>query len=194
VVRRHPESGARHLDLLRWGFVPHFARDASGAARMINARAETVATTPAFRDAFAKRRCLVPADGFYEWHGEKAPKQPYAIAMADGAPMMFAGLWSGWRAPDGEVLRSFTICTTAANARLSALHHRMPVILPRDAWPAWLGEAPAEAAALQGLLRPCPDDWLAAWPVGRRVGRVAEDDAGLVERDPAAPELAALQG
>jgi putative SOS response-associated peptidase YedK len=194
VIRRHPETGARHLDELRWGLVPHWAKDATGGARMINARAETVATLPAFRDGFAKRRCLVPADGFYEWHGEKPPKQPYTVAMASGAPMMFAGLWSGWRAPNGEVLRSFTICTTEANARLRPLHHRMPVILPRAAWAAWLGEGDASAAELQALLRPCPDDWVTAWPVSRRVGKVSEDDAGLVERDASVEPVAGLDG
>lgn len=187
VVRRHPETGERHLDLLRWGLVPHWAKDPSIGARMINARSETIATTPAFRDSFRSRRCLVPADGFYEWKGEKPPKQPYAIARADGGPIAFAGLWTGWRDPaSGEVLRSFTIATTDANATLRPLHERMPVILGEEDWPAWLGDAEAEPAALQALLRPCPDGWLRYWPVSRRVGNVREDDAGLLE--PVEPE------
>ena len=102
--------------------------------------------------------------------------------------MAFAGLWEGWRGPGDEIVRTFTIITTAANAKTSALHDRMPVILPRGAWPAWLGEDEAEPEQLLGLLRPCPPGWLAIWPVPRRVGRVAEDDAGLAERD--ATELA----
>ncbi|WP_135467875.1 SOS response-associated peptidase [Crenalkalicoccus roseus] len=187
VVRRHPETGLRHLGPLRWGLVPRWARDASGAARMINARAETVATLPAFRDAFRRRRCLVPADAFYEWRAAApgAPKQPFAVAAADGAPLALAGLWEGWRSPKGEVLRSFCIVTTAANKRLRPLHPRMPVMLPRAAWPAWLGEEEAEEAALRALLAPDAAPPLDLWPVSPRVGRVAENDAGLLERDPA---------
>jgi len=186
AVRRHPETGARHLDALRWGLVPRWSKDATGAARMINARSEGVAEKPAFRDAFAKRRCIVAADGFYEWRAEGKAKQAFAVAMADGAPMPLAGLWEGWRAPDGGVLRSFTIITTAANAKLAAVHERMPVILPREAWGAWLGEEPAAPAELLALLRPLPPERLAAWPVGARVGKVAENDAGLLARDPLA--------
>src|SRR3712207_975003 len=109
---------------------------------MINARAESVAEKPAFRDAIARRRCLVAADGFYEWRAEGKAKQPFAVAMADGAPMPLAGLWEGWRGPDGTALRSFTIVTTEANAKLAGVHARMPVILPPEAWPLWLGEEP----------------------------------------------------
>jgi putative SOS response-associated peptidase YedK len=195
VVRRHPETGARHLDALRWGLVPHWAKDPSSGARMINARAEGVADRPAFRAAFAKRRCLVPADGFYEWRASaapKAPKQPYTIALCDGSPMALAGLWEAWRGQGGEVVRTFTIITCEANEKLRALHDRMPAILPRAAWPAWLSEAPAEAAELLALLRPYPSSALAAWPVPRRVGRVSEDDVGLAERDPTAAPLAGL--
>jgi putative SOS response-associated peptidase YedK len=188
VVRRHPEPGARHLDALRWGLVPSWANEPSVGARMINARAEGVAERPAFRAAFARRRCLIPADGFYEWRQDsaKGAKQPYTVALRDGSPMALAGLWAGWRGPDGEVVRSFAIITTDANEKLRALHERMPVILPCDTWSAWLGEEPADPQDLLALLIPYPSADLAAWPVPRRVGRVAEDDAGLAERDPAA--------
>jgi putative SOS response-associated peptidase YedK len=191
AVRRHPESGARHLDLLRWGLVPRWAKDASGGARLMNARGESVAEKPAFRDAFRKRRCLVPMDGFYEWRQEGARKQPYAVAMADASPMAAAGLWEGWQQPDGTWLRTFTIITTDANAKQALLHDRMPVLLAPDAFDAWLDPA-SETEALQALLRPCPPEWLACWPVPARVGRVAENDAGLLARDPDArppPEL-----
>lgn len=182
VVRRHPESGARHLDALRWGLVPAWAKDDRGAARMINARAETVAEKPAFRDSFVKRRCLVPADGFYEWAARpEGGKQAYAVGAADGAPLAFAGLWSGWRSPAGEVLRSFTIVTTAAHATLRSLHERMPVMLPPDAWPLWLGEVPASQAELLALAGPEVPPPLVFWPVSPRVGRVAEDDPALAE-------------
>lgn len=189
VVRRHPESGARHLGPLRWGLVPRWAKDASGAARLMNARSEGITEKPSFREAFARRRCLVPADGFYEWRQEGTRKQPYAVALASGEPMALAGLWEGWQQPDGTWLRTFSIITTAANAKQALVHHRMPVILPRADWPAWLGEAEGDPLA---LLRPSPAGDLACWPVPARVGRFAENDAGLIARDPEAqppPEL-----
>ncbi len=192
VVRRHPETGQRHLDALRWGLVPRWAQDASGAARMINARSEGVTERPAFREAFARRRCIVTADGFYEWQVNGKARQPFAVALADGAPMPLAGLWDGWRGPDGSILRSFTIITTAATPRLAPLHDRMPVILPPATWGQWLGEEAADTAALLDLLRPCPGDRLRVWPVGRRVGKVAEDDAGLLHHDPLAVVPAGL--
>jgi putative SOS response-associated peptidase YedK len=183
VVRRHPESGARHLDLLSWGLVPHFTKSLAQARRPINARAETVATSGMFRGALAQQRCLVPADAFYEWQVLDGAKQPYAIARRDGQPMAFAGLWEGWRAPDGEVLRSYTIITTTANATLAALHERMPVILEPADWPRWLGEAAGEPAA--ALLRPAAEDVVHAWPVGAAVGNVRNNGAELLR--PAQP-------
>ncbi len=186
VLRRHPETGARHLDPLRWGLVPRWAKDPSVGSRMINARSESLTEKPAFREAFARRRCIVTADGFYEWRTEGKSKQPFAVAMGDGAPMPLAGLWEGWRAPDGSILRTCTIVTTEATPRLSLLHERMPVILPREAWSAWLGEEPAAEADLLALLRPFPGERLKVWPVSPRVGRVAEDDDGLLQRDPLA--------
>lgn len=186
AVRRHPETGLRHLDPLRWGLVPRWAKDPAIGSRMINARAESLTEKPAFRDAFARRRCIVVADGFYEWRTEGKAKQAFAVAMADGAPMPLAGLWEGWRAPDGTILRTCTIVTTEANPKLAPIHHRMPVILPREAWAAWLGEEAAEPGDLMALLRPLPPERLAAWPVSSRVNRVSEDDAGLLARDPLA--------
>jgi putative SOS response-associated peptidase YedK len=190
AVRRHPESGDRHLNTLRWGLVPRWAKDATAGARAINARAETVATLPTFRDAFRKRRCLVPATGFYEWlaaPAPKAPKQPYCIAAADRGMLAFAGLWEGWRSPDGEILRTFTIVTTEANQQLRPIHTRMPVMLPDDAWDAWLDpDTPAED--LVPLFGPDAPPELALWPVSPRVGRVSEDDPNLVEPiEPAQP-------
>lgn len=189
VVRRNPETGRRHMDALRWGLVPVWSKDASGAARMINARAETITEKPAFRDAFAKRRAIVPIDAFYEWRTDGRAKQPFAVARANGRPMALAALWERWRAPDETILRSFTIVTTAANAKLGPLHPRMPVVLPPDAWAAWLGEVEGDARA---LLRPAPDDALAAWPVDARVGNVRNNDAALLARDPLVPAIAGL--
>ncbi len=166
VVRRHPETGERHLNLLAWGFLPHWTKDAMAARRPINARAETVATTPMWRDAFARRRCLVPADAFYEWHAAPDGKQPYAVARQDGEPMALAGLRDGWRSPDGEVIRSFAIIVTSANATMAPIHDRMPVIVKPADWPAWLGETEGDPAA---LLRPAAEGVLQVWAVGRAV-------------------------
>jgi putative SOS response-associated peptidase YedK len=177
VVRPHPVTHDRHLDLLRWGLVPHWAKDPKSGRQPINARAETAGTAHMFRDAFERRRCLVPADVFYEWQTMEGGKLPYAIARADGQPMAFAGLWEGWRGADGTVLRTFTIVTTNANAVLRPLHERMPVILEAADWAAWLGETEGDAAA---LLRPSAAD-LRVWRVGTAVNNVRNDNAALLE-------------
>ena len=177
VVRLHPETRVRHLDLLRWGLVPHWAKDPKSVRQPINARAETAATSPMFRDALARRRCLVPADVFYEWQATEQGKQPVAIAREDGKPMAFAGLWEGWRGADGTVLRTYTIVTTNANTRLRPIHERMPVILEPADWPAWLGEVEDDHAA---LLRPSTAA-LRVWRVGTAVNNVRNDSAGLLE-------------
>src|SRR5258708_31784210 len=196
--RRNPPR-ERTLQMMRWGLVPSWAESLAGGAKMINARAETLAGTSAFRNAFARRRCLVPADGFYDWRpGDKA-KQPYLVTARDGAVLAFAGLWERWT-PRGEgdgikpagsqsdggspidgrsFIDSFTIVTTAANAQLAALHHRMPVILAPADYPRWLDPA-TDPAALQSLLRPVADDLLRYFPVDRRVNNVRNDDAALV--------------
>ncbi len=186
VIRRHPESGERHLDLLRWGLVPHFTKDLKAARKPINARSETAASSGMFRGALASRRCLVPVDAFYEWKARPDGKQPYAIARRDGAQLAMAGIWEGWRAPDGEVMRTFAILTTAANATMSVLHERMPVILEPEAWPRWLGEVDGDATA---LMQPAPDDVLHLWPVSRAVNSVRNNGAGLLDPidDPYAP-------
>ena len=180
VVRRHPTGGERRLDLLRWGFLPHWAPDPKSGRHPINARAETAATAPMFRDAFARRRCLVPASAFYEWQAPApgtAGKVPWAIARADGAPLAFAGLWEGWRGPDGTVLRSFVILTTAANAAVAPVHERMPAILEPADWPVWLGEATGDVPA---LLRPSAAP-LRLWRVSTAVNRPAHEGAALLE-------------
>jgi len=177
VVRRHPGEGARHLDLLAWGLVPHWAKDPAKERRPINARSETAARLPMFRDALARRRCLVPADAFYEWQASEAGKIPTAIARADGMPMALAGLWEGWRGADGTVLRTFTLLTTTACPALAHLHGRMPVILEPDDWALWLGEAEGAHAA---LLRPSAAD-LRTWRVSTRVNNARNDGPELLE-------------
>jgi putative SOS response-associated peptidase YedK len=172
------KDGEPRGDVLRWGLVPFWAKDAKAAYKMINARAETVAEKPAFRDALETRRCLIVADGFYEW--EKIPgrrtKQPWHVTRADGAPFAFAGLWAIWHGGDGdEPLRSATIITTEANAVLADVHDRMPVMLPdQAAEEAWLDHGTARAAALD-LLVPLPDALTARRAVGPAVGDARYD-------------------
>jgi len=196
VVVQGPEA-RRAVTAFRWGLVPAWAKDPKIGSRLINARAETVATTPAFRASFAKRRCLVPADGFYEWQRvNERIRQPHFIRRADGAPLAFAGLWSPWRDPEAELpepLRTFTIVTTGANATLAPIHDRMPVVLPPEAWASWLGAEPAEAAELLGLLHPAPDDLLVRHPVSTRVNSIRNEGPELVAPiGPGAPEPGTL--
>lgn len=186
AVRRHPESGARHLDLLRWGLIPHWVKDPKATRQPINARSETAATAPMFRDALARRRCIVPIDAFYEWQAAPDGKRPHAVARADGMPMALAGLWEGWRSADGEVLRTFTILTTAACAALAMLHDRMPVVLEAPDWPLWLGET--DGADPAALLRPSVAAFR-VWRVSTRVNSVRNDGPDLLDPlpDHAAP-------
>ena len=178
VARLNPKTGKRQLDLLTWGLVPNWTKDLKTARRPINARAETVATSGMFRDAFARRRCLVPATLCYEWLALPGGKQPYAIARTDGTPTVFGGLWEAWRDPSGEILRSFTIISTTANAEMSRLHERMPVVLEPHQWPGWLGEVEADPA---DMLRPAPDGTLRFWPVSRAVNSVRNNGPELAE-------------
>jgi putative SOS response-associated peptidase YedK len=175
---RQKDGGGRELALVRWGLIPAWAKEASIGGRLINARSETVAEKPAFRSAFRKRRCLVPADGFYEWRKREGggPKQPMLVRRRDGAPFAFAGLWEHWRGPEGEV-QTCTILTTEANAVLAPIHDRMPVILDPAAYDRWLD--PARPGA-EELLRPCSDGWLEAFPVSTRVNNVRNDVAELI--------------
>jgi putative SOS response-associated peptidase YedK len=181
VVRYNPESRARALDLLRWGLVPLWAKDPSFRARCINARAEGIVAKPAFRDAFQRRRCLVPSDGFYEWQKQGGKTQPYAIVPEEGGLFAFAGLWERWKNPaDGSILRSFAIVTGLPNALTRPIHERMPVILPKAAWPLWLGEAEASPDQLHALLSPYPAELMRAYPIGPAVGNVKNDEPGLL--------------
>jgi putative SOS response-associated peptidase YedK len=180
VVLRDPETGMRRLELLRWGFLPRWAKDPMHTRRPINARGETVTTSSLFRDAFAKRRCLVPASNFYEWKSQpgQRQKQPYAIARADGKPLALAGLWEAWHDSERDTdLRTFTIVTTEANGEMAQVHNRMPVILEESDWPAWLGEAEGDP---KSLLRPAPEGILGIWPVSRKVNSPANNGPDLL--------------
>ncbi len=184
TVRLPGSDDARIWEHRRWGLVPHWAKDARIGNRMINARSETLAEKPAFRVPLRRQRCLVPADGFYEWAAGPGAKQPYLIARQASRLFAFAGLWEHWEGKDGEVVASCTLVTTAANDRLRSIHHRMPVILPREDYAAWLDPAVQRSEAIVALLRACPDDWLETHPVATRVNDVRNDDSDCVERTP----------
>lgn len=177
TIRRSPE-GKRVMHLLRWGLVPHWARDPSIGNKLNNARGESVAEKPSFRDAFKRRRCIIPADGFYEWQAQGKVKQPYYISLKSGEPLAMAGLWESWRSQDGEILRTCCIITTSPNAVMGPIHDRMPVILDQRDWDAWL-EAPFDEVI--GLLKPYESDGIQSWPVSKRVSKTVDDDAGLIE-------------
>ena len=193
VVRLNRDSGGREFALMRWGLVPFWAKDAKFGYSTINARAEEAAAKPAYREAFKKRRCLVPADAFYEWQRiDKKTKHPYAFALKSGDPYALAGLWDRWQPKEGAALETFTILTTDPNALMEPIHNRMPVILePRD-YPRWLdpggldsgnwGRPPVD------LLRPYPAEKMAAWPVSERVGNVRNNDPELLESGQSSPE------
>lgn len=165
---------SREVALLRWGLVPFWAKDPSIGNRMINARAETVAEKPSFRAAYRKRRCLILADGFYEWRKEADGKTPYFISLASGEPFAFAGLWEDWRAKDSDdSLQSTAIITTAANDFMNQLHHRMPIVLQQDAADRWLAGDDGVLAEASPAFR--------AWPVDRRVNNARNEGEELVE-------------
>lgn len=167
------------IQLLRWGLVPFWAKDPSIGNRMINARAETLAEKPSFRNALQKRRCLVLADGFYEWQQTDDGKIPLRITLASGEPFAFAGLWETWRSPDGESLRTFTIITTEPNELLATIHNRMPALLLPEHEQLWLDDHAHQEAWLAAL-RPYPAERMAAYPVSRRVNSPANDDPTVV--------------
>jgi putative SOS response-associated peptidase YedK len=172
VIRFSPE-GRRVLHLLRWGLIPHWAKDPGIGAKLNNARGETVQEKPSFREAFKKRRSLIPADGFYEWKTEGKTKQPYYVSLASNEPMAMAGLWESWRAPDGTIVRTACVITTAANALMAPIHERMPVIIAPDQWLPWLAGLVED---VEKLVVPCPAELLQTWPV-KRVGEEARQIA-----------------
>jgi putative SOS response-associated peptidase YedK len=188
---RQEESG-RRIASLRWGLVPHWASDPTIGNRMINARSETVSEKRAYRDAFRRRRCLVAADGFYEWAAGRSPRIPHLFRVRRGGIFGIAGLWESWSDPAGGRLESCTLLTTDANAAVRPLHDRMPVILDPDAYDAWLSPETADLDALRGLLAPCPADWLESTPVCTRINDPRNDDPACLEPPPPEPEALEL--
>lgn len=184
TVLREPADATNRLVLLRWGLVPSWSKDLSIGSRLINARAETIHEKPSFRAAFKRRRCLILADGFYEW--QKQPdgsRQPLFITLVERGPFAFAGLWERWIHPQsGGELDTCAIITTEPNALMASIHNRMPVILPREQYAHWLDPREQDPGALLPLLVPYPAEQMQAWPVSRRVNSPAQDDAGLIAR------------
>ena len=185
----------RALGTFRWGLVPSWAKDPSVGNRMINARAEGIADKPAYRNAIVRRRCIIPADAFYEWQrrnksdGKPAGKLPYAVRRRDGQPMALAGIWEFWRPkddPDAEPIRSCAIVTTGANALMAPIHDRMPVVLEPGTWAEWLDPS-TDMSVVEGLMAPAADGVLEAYPVSTQVNNVANDGPQLVEPLPAPP-------
>lgn len=187
MLRRPGEE--KEFSLARWGLVPHWAKEVKTGYSMINARAESVAVKPAFRAAFRRRRCLIPADGFYEWQQKPGSKlkQPWFVTLKEGQPMAFAGLWERWYPPqeqDGEPLESCTIIVTDANKLMRKIHDRMPVILSPETWETWLDPMYNDVPALQSLLKPYPPEELTAWPVTAKVNNPRNDTPDCIEPAP----------
>lgn len=180
AVRRSPGNGGRELTMLHWGLIPFWAKDPKIGARMINARSETAAEKPAFRAAFRRRRCLVPADGFYEWQRLERGKQPFYIRRRDERPFAIAGLWEHWEGPDGTV-ESCTLLTTGPNDLVRPLHNRMPVILHPQDYDLWLAPGVQEPELLQPLLRPYPAEEMLAYPISTWINKPENDAPRCIE-------------
>jgi putative SOS response-associated peptidase YedK len=189
VVRQHPKEPVRQLSMMTWGLIPHWAHSPSIATGTINAKSETAATKPAFRDPLKFRRCLIPADGFYEWKKMPTSKQPYCFEVNDGELFAFAGLWDGWKDTTGQWIKTCSILTTTPNATTSPVHDRMPVILHRDSYDLWLDPGMTNVQVVSELLKPCDARQMRSYPVSTRINHVANDD----EACSAPVELAQIQ-
>ena len=181
AIRQDAHEPRRRISLMRWGLIPSWAKDISIGARLINARADTAAEKPAFREALLRRRCLVPADGFYEWKKLEKTKQPYCLAMADDDLFAFAGIWDRWKDPQAGWIKSFSILTTEPNRLAREVHDRMPAILDPGDYDQWLDPGLTDAAAVQELLKPYDASRMRMYPVSARVNSVKNDDPACAE-------------
>jgi putative SOS response-associated peptidase YedK len=177
VIRQHPKQPVHQISMMRWGLIANWARDPSIATGTINAKSETAATKPAFRDPLRLRRCLIPADGFYEWKRTGTSKQPYCFEGKDGELFAFAGLWDGWKDSNGKWVKTCSILTTTPNAVTSPVHDRMPVILDPGSYDLWLDPGMQNVAAISELLKPYDARVMRCYPVSRRLNHVTNDDA-----------------
>ena len=178
VIRQNPKKPIRELSLMRWGLIPSWAKDSSVAAMMINARSETAGVKPAFRDALKSCRCLIPADGFYEWQRTGKAKQPYCFEVNEGKLFAFAGIWDRWQDANCNALETCSILTTTPNAVTSAVHDRMPVILDPDSYDLWLDPGMRDVSVASELLKPYDARQMRCYPVGTRINYVSNDDEG----------------
>jgi putative SOS response-associated peptidase YedK len=176
IIRQNPKEPRRELSLVRWGLIPWWAKDSSGAAGMINARSETAASKPAFRDALKLRRCLIPADGFYEWKKNGKEKQPYCFEVNEGQLFAFAGIWEAWKDSSRKTIETCSILTTTPNAVTSTVHDRMPVILEPDNYDLWLDPGMTKLDAVTDMLKPFDARLMRSFPVSTRVNHAANDD------------------
>ena len=181
AVRQWPDRPGRHASILRWGLIPYWAKDPNIGSKLINARAETAAEKPAFREALLRRRCIVPCDGFYEWKREGKLKRPFCITVDDGALFGMAGLWERWKAPDGKMVESCAIVTTTPNDLVAELHDRMPAILSEEAYELWLDPGFKDVATLSEVLSPFDARRMRKYEVSDRVNRVENDDPACAE-------------
>jgi len=177
IIRQHPKEPMREISLVRWGLIPSWSKDSSSAAKMINARTETAATLPAFKDAMKSRRCLIPADGFYEWKKTGKTKQPHCFEINGGELFAFAGIWDRWKNPSGQWVQSCSILTTTANSLTSAVHDRMPVILELDSYDLWLDPGMKNVSVASEMLKPFDASLMRCHPVSDSINRVVNDDA-----------------
>lgn len=192
VIRQNPKQPVRELSLIRWGLIPSWAKDSSAAANMINARSETASTKPAFREALKSRRCLIPADGFYEWAKTGNAKQPYSFEVNEGELFAFAGIWDRWNDRSGNAVETCSILTTTPNALTSAVHDRMPVILDPDDYDVWLDPWMKDMAAASDLLKPYDARQMRCYPISTRINHVGNDDqecCGSIKIDDAQTRL-----
>jgi len=191
VIRQHPKTGERSLDRLWWGLIPYWVKEANGGRKPINAKRESVASLPSFREAYKRRRCLLPIDNFFEWRAIKGAKakQPYAIGMTSGEPFALAAIWENWRRPDAdEWLRSFCVITCPANDLMAHIHDRMPVIIPPGAYDRWLANIEPDP---RDLLVPFPPELMRMWPISMRVNKPENDDPAILDQVETRPEGAA---
>lgn len=178
-VRQTPDG--REMSFLKWGLIPSWAKDSSMGAKLINARSETITEKPSFREAFKRRRCIIPADGFYEWQRTGGRKQPFFFHFRDDRLFGFAGLWDRWKSEDGELIESCTILTTDANEALRPVHDRMPMILHPETYELWLDDDPRKSSLREELLRPFPASEMEGYPVNASINSPRNQGAGLIE-------------
>lgn len=195
IVRLY--EGERQFALVRWGLIPAWVKDPKTFSLILQARSDSVVDKPSFRNAMKRRRCLIPADGFYEWNEATNPRRPYIVRPRDGKPVAFAGLWEAWTGPNGEEMETAAVITCEANRMLAPIHHRMPVVISPEAFDFWL-DPKVDAQTAAALLVPAPENLFEAWEISRDVNRVTNDHPGLLEpvqrRGPAAADLASPVG